>query len=380
MLIQNNYSHVNMQLKKQNKQNVSNTQFSQTSNLSFKGTAAPAVQVNTSTDNIFQRMAESFGKLRNSDGKGFISKIGKGFAKGVEKFGEFKGNNMSLPALLGLCFGIVLGARLIQARDKNERREVVTRDFAAVTTIIFALPLFKKATSFATRVLTGLPISFTLNKEKANFLSNLWPNTGIQPASFEQLEHWYNGTKNVNQFSKLMVELGGNLRKIFELVDGDAKNALNTIAEHCSEVGANKSQPSGIGFSIFKFVTAPFNKGKGVDLKIPQSTEAINKMLEEAAKSDKKEIKDALNKLSLYFNNTKTMLKEESNILKLANFLKSVPDAVSLGVIAGFLGWFLPWFNIQYTKKMVQAEQNNNNNTLASNPLNANQHPSLKKA
>lgn len=370
---------VNNNLRNANLNNIAQKQSFNSNKANQKSVSfAGAQPTNAVKSNFVLNFAESIGNLaskQNPTSK--LGQFGQKTIKFLEKNAEFKGHNMSLQTLLGLCFGIVLGARLIQARDKNERREVATRDFAAVTTIIFGLPLFKKATSFITRVATGIPISHTVNKENKSILNNLWPNTGIQPASFEQLEHWYNGSKSIDRFTHLMKDLGGDLRKIFELVDSDAKKALNLIAEKTGS--AKLDEPVTQGFKLFKALTKSFNNGLTEKLNIPNTTDDLVKMIDKASNMDNAEVKRALETLTNTFNRTK-LTQDANSVLKLGNFLKSVPDIASIGIIAGFLGWFLPWFNIQLTKKLVLEEQaGQNTQTNGSNNIKNNNHPSQIK-
>lgn len=314
-------------------------------NVTFCG--APQVQEieqKVFKNDIFKSLAVHVSNLSNQKSDNILGKAVTGSLKFLEKRLDFKGHNMSLQTLMGLCFGIVLGARLLQARDKNERREVATRDFAAVSTIIFALPLLKKATSFATKKITGIPISHTSAKDIGKFIKNLWPNSGIQPASFEQLEHWYSKTDNIHQFSTLTDKLGGDLKKIFNLLPDSSKKALETIAQK-TKTKTSEVKSLGSGYNL---MTGLFNQSKDSKLLLPDSNEAIIKMLSDA--KDNPNLKNQLTTLS-------NAVKEKDGLLKAANFYKSVPDLASLGIVAGFLGWALPWFNIQFTKKMVAQEQ-----------------------
>ena len=67
----------------------------------------------------------------------------KGRIENVFKTLDFNGHNPPHLILGFYTLGIMLGARFYQARNRDERREVATRDFSGLSTIIFALPLFR---------------------------------------------------------------------------------------------------------------------------------------------------------------------------------------------------------------------------------------------
>lgn len=239
----------------------------------------------------------------------FWGKFGESVGKLVEnpesamKHLDFTGHNMSLPVLALFTAGIILGARLYQARDNNERREVATRDFSAVVTILFALPIFRKVSATIVKKISGMPISYG----EPTILNYLKDKDGIKALTFENLANWYSKTgdkkEDLVKFCEHINKKGGNLEKIFSYLGTESKTALQGIA-----TGTN---------------------------------EDIIKNIKEA---DEKLLKSALEELN----------SPENNLLKRAKFLRSVPEGMGILMIAGFLGWFLPWFNIIYTKQLYK--------------------------
>lgn len=266
---------------------------------------------------------------------------------------DFNKYNMPLKIMMLFTFGLVFGARLIQARDANERREVVTRDFSSITTIIFAVPILQKIAAILARKATGVPIAHGT----PNFINCLNPNGAFQLASSNDLKHWYTnitGNKFVDTdkkeykgllaFCKQMVDKDkkANLWKMFQFLDENSKNALNKIAK--STKTSVDSKPA---HKMFMTLTS-FMRDK-TQLNIPQSNDQIIEMLKKADKTLIDKIEDGL--------------KDQNNLQNVAKFLKSIPDVMNIAIVAGFLGYFLPALNIATTKKLYKknhsSEQGN---------------------
>ncbi|MEI7473732.1 MAG: hypothetical protein WCK67_03045 [bacterium] len=276
------------------------------------------------------------------------------FSGGGSKFFrylDFNKQNAPHAILAFYTLGIMLGARLLQARNADERREVATRDFSGLSTIVFAIPILRNITSTISRKVTGFPISSKLSEGFAFITDHLRPKKGVQPMSFENINDIYSGVgkyKNgLVDFSENISKHGGNLHKIFDFLTDDSKKAFNEIAEKLGSKGEK------INNGVFGFLTAPFKAGKA-DLLLPSSNEQIISLIKKAHSDEK--LKPLLDKV------TAELSKEGNHLVKFAEALKSLPEAVSIVAVSGFLGWFLPWFNINYTKKLyknknIQPEQ-----------------------
>jgi len=298
------------------------------------------------------------------------------------KFLDFRGHNMSLPVLALFTFGIILGARLYQARDTNERREVATRDFIACLTILFALPIFRKCSATIVRKLFGFPIAYG----ERTLTNHLKIDDGLTTYSFRNIRNQYSKVKDMKEkmvtFCEQIDKNGGDLRKVLHFMNDESKMHLNKIAE-LSGMKCTGKEGDSLTFKLIKFITKPYTNSK-VDLVIPNSnkeiielfknsnfekltqnidnsksfiekTKTLGQNMHKTTKNIKnsKEINSRLNSIIEEFD------RDNNQVLKIARFLKSVPEALSIAAIAGFLGWFVPWFNIIYTKQLYKNNSKN---------------------
>ncbi|MEI8390313.1 MAG: hypothetical protein WCG23_10575 [bacterium] len=235
-------------------------------------------------------------------------------------------------AVIALC---VLFARYIQARNKDEKREILTRDTGMVFTAVYAVPFFKKIASFFINKKTGIPIA---SGEKG-FSKNLNPEKGLQMASYEQLAEWLS-VKNIESFNGIkngfagfcinIKKIGGDLTKCFNILDKNSKNTVNDIA-------------------------------KSLKINEEITNNNIIKLIIKAEKSTDREVKQKLNSL-------KTMFVGENKLLTKASHFKSVTEAGCIAATAFILGGLLPWFNIQYTKKLYEKKNMENKDLSKDKP------------
>jgi hypothetical protein len=223
---------------------------------------------------------------------------------------------------------LVLGARYFQARNKDEKREVLTRDSVAVATAIYAVPLLKKFAGMFINKKIGIPISYG----EGGVLKNLNPEKGIKMATFDQLAEWFsvknveafNGIKNgFTGFCENIKNLGGNLMKSFNMLDKNSSNTLNELAKNSGFKQANN--------------------------------ENIIKILEKAEISTNQNTKQKLDSL-------KAMFVGENKLVTRASHLKAITEFGCIAATAFLLGGLLPWFNIQHTKKLYEKKKSENNN------------------
>ncbi|MDD3420495.1 MAG: hypothetical protein PHE78_07870, partial [Candidatus Gastranaerophilales bacterium] len=254
---------------------------------------------------------------------------------GTDKFfKKFDFNGHSVPhAVLGIyTLGIMLGARLYQARNADERREVATRDFSGLSTITFALPILRNFISTGGRRSTGFPLAKTLKSVKNHF------NPTIKQFSFENITDMYSGPSKLRRglvdFTENISNQGGDLRKIFNHLSDNSKIALNNLSKAFSS--KNKS------------VESKGSKG-AVKLILPEDNKGIIDLFKKAQNDEAQ--KDSLNII------TKELDDKKNPLVKKAESLKSIPEAVSIIGISAFLGWFLPWFNINYTRDLYKGKR-----------------------
>jgi hypothetical protein len=263
------------------------------------------------------------------------------FADKAFKILDFNGHSVPYPILAFYTLGLMLGCRLFQARNTDERREVATRDFSGLVTIVFAIPVLRNITSTLARKISGIPVSKALKSIKAHF------NPNNKPYSFENISDVYSGVSkyrnNIVDFSENISKEGGDLRKIFDFLTDDSKKALNELF-----AGLSTQNTSVKSRGIWKFLTKPFRGGQS-ELVLPESNGEIIELFKKAQKSEKYEL--LLEKV------VKELDKPANHLVKFAKVLKSIPEAASIVTVSGFLGWFLPWFNIHYTRKLYKGKE-----------------------
>ena len=269
-----------------------------------------------------------------------LAKIGGFIPKQVSDFCDLTPKaSMKRTTQFAILAGCVLFGRYIQARNKDEKREILTRDTGMLFTAVYAVPLFKKVASLFINKKTGIPVAYG----EKGVLKNLNPEKGIQMASYEQLAEWlsvksiesFNGIKHgLTGFCVNIKNLGGNLMKCFKILDKNSDKTLNDLA---NLVGINEK------------VT---NKN-------------ILKVIYNAEKSTDQKVQTSLNELkSMFVQNEKGM----NPLLKKASHFKSITGASCIAATAFILGGLLPWFNIQHTKKLYEEKKKSENNGLNSSP------------
>lgn len=283
----------------------------------------------------------------NRNNSANVSFSGKPNGTGIMSFFErydMKGSNLPLRVLIAYTLGITLGARVLQARDKDERREVVTRDFIAISTFLFGLPALRKVAAKMLNKKTGYALYHSFSGKVSDLLK---PEKGMQTVDRNNVARWYTtGSENgIVGFAKNIskAELGGNLAKIFSKADDESKAALTTIASELN-VANTKEMAKG--------------------LKVPDDNEAFIQMLKDAKESKNPKVQEALSKVVEKMNSKDINVNK---VYKYALLCKSIPEIVNFGIITGFLGFLLPWFNIQHTRKLYGKDgaagghQQNNN-------------------
>lgn len=131
---------------------------------------------------------------------------------------ERKGN-MSRYLFTLNAFVFLLGGRLLKSRDKNEKRETLTRDVPTILIAVFGVPVIGKLTAS----LLQKKSQFAILNDKDDYKKGA--------ASYEQLEDWYKYDENLKSgfegFTKRLNDKGGDLKKIFSHLGEDIKAELD---------------------------------------------------------------------------------------------------------------------------------------------------------
>ena len=155
---------------------------------------------------------------------GFVSGIGKAAAKEnrigrLLKDFEFNGASMSVPAMLTLLFGFCLPARYKNAKSDKERKEILVRDIASFTAILFGAKALSRVFSDVFAKMSGL----TLNVKPENHSKSLYhklknyftAGSGVNVLSSEQIVSKYSHIDEykdgINGFFKFLQENGGDV-------------------------------------------------------------------------------------------------------------------------------------------------------------------------
>jgi len=242
------------------------------------------------------------------------SNIGSNFAKSktlqkVGKFFEADGFNMGGAAFNTLILSAVVAPRMIQARDADERREILTRDATTILTLLFAMKGLKAGFSKAMSKVNGLVLTNKGAAEGKNVVAKAFDYikpSGISSLSSGQITSKYGQISTKDELVKLLeyVKNGkGNIAKVLNTgkeLAGETAHALGDISK------------------------------KGAD----EIIDMVKKAPEE--------------KLSGILN----ILKDVENPLtKAGKKVNALLEAGSLGIIISFLGFGLPAINKKITEK-----------------------------
>jgi len=253
---------------------------------------------------------------------------------------------MSRKAFFALAFVFLLGARYFQARDADERREVATRDFSAVITAIYAVPVLEKFAGIFINKKTGIPIFHGETK----LSKNLNPEKGVNLASYWQLREWlsvgkieeFNNEKIKGGFSGFLKNIKnaqGNLMKCFSVLDKDSHKLLDSLGNLTGKGKATNE-------NLIDIIESAENN---------QNAQAVLNKVKQLFVMDKK---TGFNALSQKASNYKSLIK-----------------AGSITITSLMLGILLPWFNIKNTRNIHKNKHNlkdtanadKNNNVMIQN-------------
>lgn len=282
------------------------------------------MKINNTAPKISQNFNNTLIKLGRS-----VQKDGS-FASKVNKFTEGRGINPGRGAFLALISICTLVPRFLQARDTDERSEIVRRDVTTIVTITFAMKAIKAALSALMAKKSGLPLTFTNIPDNANPLKKAL-------GYFQQ--------KGTTAFS------AEDITANYANIDGK-----ETLTRFLGFVDDNKGN---VG-KVLTFDRAKGSKGDGA------LTQAAKKLLGENfdfTKSGKEIIaavqsKDASNSA---FSELSNILKD-TNANPISKFGKGINakfETVALIAVASFLGFGLPKLNEKMTKDKYLSNDGN---------------------
>ncbi len=244
---------------------------------------------------------------------------------------DFKAKNINFPMYAAMLMGVVIGSRYFLARDNDEKREILTRDVIGLSTYLFAMPVFMRGVSHFIEKKTGF---LTMFKKKVNDINDkkepavksenlfqkikgyLFKNEGHQLLTFNDIKNTYVNNEKMSDFAELITkntsEDGNHLHRILSYALGGKDNMKEL---------ANKTE---------------------------------NKDIVQWLKDTEKAGGNAL------FEKIREQFTENGRVHKRAETLKAVPDLMALGITVTLLGFILPWFNIQHTRKLYKTKQQQN--------------------
>jgi hypothetical protein len=221
----------------------------------------------------------------------------------ARKVFEFVGNqcniepNGSLSRIMFFLIGgvFMLGSRFLGSRNKDEKREVLTRDIPGVALAAFGAPMLNSAIAHKITQKTGIPI-ITFDGKRPVLVSQ------------KQITDWYSGFSKLDNplinFAEMLERNGGNISKVMKKLGFE--NTLNAI-----------------------------------------SNSSDNKTVLAA-------LKEAQTNGSDLFKNLENIIKHIADENQLLKSAKNSHAGVKLGGIlltAALLGFFIPRFNILVTRK-----------------------------
>lgn len=228
--------------------------------------------------------------------------------------------NMGRWLFLVTAFVFLLGGRILGSRDKNEKRETITRDVPTIIIIAGAVPIIEKFLSKHIQKHTGFAILGNKNeKETEDTYAAIKAGTKNADAakdlpkeliSYAQQKNWFVFDENLASGPK------GFLERLLNL-GGDPKKVCSKLSENIEKA------------------LEKFNKN---------GQEFIDEIHKPENSTLLKEIMDAFK-------------DPKNNALKHAEFLKAIPKLISMAGTLALLGIFIPLFNIAVTEKVNKKEE-----------------------
>lgn len=234
--------------------------------------------------------------------------------------------NISFPAYAVMLMGVIIGSRYLQARDKDEKREILTRDLTGLSTYLFVMPIIKRVISTIIEKKTGFITVFKKNVDKLN------------GQNAEQNGIWNKIKGYVSRDS------GYQLLSFDDIINTYVKH--NKIGDFCDHIIANTNETSTNLYKIFSWAIRKSKMKIDLDKELnnlPHNNKGIREWITNIENGNAQ--KDLLGQI-------KEAFREEGVIHHKALNLKAIPDLMALGITVSLLGLFLPWLNIKYTRKI----------------------------
>src|SRR5574344_1908770 len=186
----------------------------------------------------------AFGSAFTNLGKKLISN--QKFTKFAEKT-DYNGFTMSIPVTLTLLYGVTLIPRFLNAYDKHDRREILTRDLTSMTAIIFfAKSLEKGFSKFFTKK-SGFVLNLTPKNHKGILqkLGNYFnPTGGIEVLKNKQIIAKYSDLASYKEgltgFAKFIKGEGGDLKKVLSFDKSVKSQTEKILGKNLDKVSADE--------------------------------------------------------------------------------------------------------------------------------------------
>ena len=201
-----------------------------------------------------------------------------GWLKKLSDTFEFDGASMSVPAMLTLLFGFCLPPRLRDAKGEHDRREILVRDIASFTAILFGAKALSRMFSTAFAKLSGLALNVKPKDHDKGFIYKLknyvTAGKGVNVLGSDQLASKHSNLKQYKDgilgYIEFLNKTGGDPRKVFRMdkeVKEAAENILGgkklkevTMDELIQKFRVAKEQNSSELDKIYKAFESPDNK------------------------------------------------------------------------------------------------------------------------
>lgn len=262
----------------------------------------------------FTGLAANVGKTAMKENS--LSKLLKNF--------EFNGASMSVPAMLTLLFGFCLPPRYKNAKSDKERKEILVRDIASFTSILFGAKALSRGFSDVFAKMSGLTLNVKPedhSKSVFHKLKNYFTaGSGVNVLTSEQIVSKYSHIDEYKDgilgFFKFLEENGGDVKKVLK-IDKTVKEQTENILKKFNNINSIEEA----------------------------SLDAIHKAFEKAKGSDE------LEKIYAVFNS-----KENKFINRAKTFNSAFGFASTLILVPAFMMWLARYCE-NMTKKAVEREK-----------------------
>ena len=159
-----------------------------------------------------------------------------GWLKKISDEFEFNGPSMSVTAMSTLLFAFCLPPRIRDAKDEHDRKEIIVRDIASFSAILFAANALSRGFSDICAKISGLALNTKPADHAKSFMQKIknyfTPGNGVNVMKSDQLiskhsnlEQYRDGISGYIEFLK---NNGGDPKKVFAM-DSNVKEAAEKI-------------------------------------------------------------------------------------------------------------------------------------------------------